>query len=77
MADRSVAVGDTLNKLRFEFNGTTEDIGDIQSVLDASGFIASSTDLAEAVVAINSELPEIKQDSFIFPGRVMALRRNR
>ena len=72
MADRSVAVGDTLNKLRFEFNGTAEDIGDIQSVLDASGFIASSTDLAEAIVAINSELPEIKQDSFIFPGRVMA-----
>ena len=37
MADRSVAAGDTLNKLRFEFNGTAEDIGDIQSILDASG----------------------------------------
>jgi hypothetical protein len=72
MADRSVAVGDTLNKLRFEFNGTAEDIGDIQSILDASGYIASSTDVVEAIVAINSELPEIKQDSFIFPGRVMA-----
>ena len=71
MADRSVAVGDTLNKLRFEFNGTAEDIGDIQSILDASGYIASSTDVAEAIVAINSELPEIKQDSFIFPGRTM------
>ena len=72
MADRSIAVGDTLNKLRFEFNGTAEDIGDIQSILDASGYIASSTDVVEAIVAINSELPEIKQDSFIFPGRVMA-----
>ena len=30
MADRSIAAGDTLNKLRFEFNGTAEDIGDIQ-----------------------------------------------
>ena len=27
MADRSIAAGDTLNKLRFEFNGTVEDIG--------------------------------------------------
>ena len=72
MADRSVAVGDTLNKLRFEFNGTAEVIGDIQNILDATGYIASSTDLAEAIVALNTELPEIKQDSFIFPGRVMA-----
>ena len=71
MADRSVAVGDTLNKLRYEFNGTAEDIGDIQSILDASGYIASSTDIAEAIVAINSELPEIKKDSFIFPGLTM------
>ena len=72
MADRSVAAGDTLNKLRYEFNATAEDIGDIQSILDASGYIASSTDVVEAIVAINTELPEIKQDSFIFPGRVMA-----
>ena len=72
MADRSVAAGDTLNKLRYEFNATAEDIGDIQSILDASGYIASSTDLVEAIVALNTELPEIKQDSFIFPGRVMA-----
>ena len=71
MADRSVAAGDTLNKLRFEFNGTAEDIGDIQSILDASGFIASSTDVVEAIVAINTELPEIKQDSFVFPTGTM------
>ena len=72
MADRSVAAGDTLNKLRFEFNGTAEDIGDISGITGASGFIASSTDVVEAIVALNTELPEIKQDSFIFPGRVMA-----
>ena len=71
MADRSVAAGDTLNKLRFEFNGTAEDIGDIQSILDASGFIASSTDVVEAIVALNTELPEIKQDSFVFPTGTM------
>ena len=71
MADRSIAAGDTLNKLRFEFNGTAEDIGDIQSILDASGFIASSTDVVEAIVAINTELPEIKQDSFVFPTGTM------
>ena len=72
MADRTVAVGDTLNYFRHEFNGTAEDVGDIADIVSASGFIASATDVVEAIVAINSELPEIKQDSFIFPGRVMA-----
>ena len=72
MADRTVATTDTFNDFRREVNGTARDIGDIADLLSASGFIASSTDLVEAVVAINSELPEIKQDSFIFPGRVMA-----
>jgi len=71
MADRSIAAGDTLNKLRFEFNGTAEDVGDIQDVLDASGFISSSTDLVEAIVAINAELPEITTDAFVFPTGTM------
>ena len=71
MADRSIAAGDTLNKLRFEFNGTAEDVGDIQDVLGASGFIASSTDLVEAIVAINAELPEITTDAFVFPTGTM------
>ena len=39
MADRSIAAGDTLNKLRFEFNGTAEDIGDITGITGASGII--------------------------------------
>ena len=67
MADRSVASTDTLNYFRHEFNATAADVGDIQSILDASSYIASSTDIAEAIVALNSELPEITTDSFVFP----------
>ena len=72
MADRSVATTDTLAVFRRELNGTAADIGTIADVLSASGYIASSTDIVEAIVAINTELPEIKTDAFIFPGRVMA-----
>ena len=71
MADRSVLTTSTFNDFRREVNGTARDIGDIADLLSASGFIASSTDLAEAIVAINTELPEIKTDAFIFPGRTM------
>lgn len=67
MADRSVASTDTLNYFRHEFNATAADVGDIQSILDASSYIASSTDIAEAIVALNTELPEITTDSFVFP----------
>ena len=35
MADRVVNTTDTLNYFRHEFNGTAEDVGDIQSILDA------------------------------------------
>ena len=72
MADRSIATTDTLATFRREFNATCRDIGTIADVLSASGYIASSTDIVEAIVAINTELPEIKTDAFIFPGRVMA-----
>ena len=72
MADRSVLTTSTFNDFRREVNGTARDIGDIADLLGASGFIASSTDVVEAIVAINSELPEIKTDAFIFPGRVMS-----
>ena len=71
MADRVVAATDTLNYFRHEFNGTAADVGDIQSVLDASSFIASSTDVIEAIVALNSELPEITTDAFVFPTSTM------
>ena len=67
MADRVVASTDTLNYFRHEFNGTAIDVGDIADILSASSFIASSTDVVEAIVAINSELPEITTDAFVFP----------
>ena len=72
MADRSIALTNTLNDFRRELNGTAADVGDIQDLIDGSGFIASATDVVEAIVLINTELPEIKTDAFIFPGRVMA-----
>jgi len=71
MADRSVATTDTFNDFRREFNGSARDIGDISNLLSASGYIASSTDVIEAIVAINTEIPEIKTDAFTFPGRTM------
>ena len=71
MADRSVAATNTLNYFRHEFNATAIDVGSIQSILDASGFIASSTDVVEAIVAINTELPEITTDAFVFPTGTM------
>ena len=71
MADRSVASTDTLNYFRHEFNATAADVGDIQAVLDASSYIASSTDVIEAIVALNAELPEITTDAFVFPASTM------
>ena len=71
MADRSVAATDTLNDLRREFNGSARDIGEIADVLSASSYIASSTDVIEAIVAINAQVPEVKTDAFTFPGRTM------
>ena len=71
MADRVVASTDTLNYFRHEFNGTAADVGDIQSILDASSYIASATDVVEAIVALNPELPEITTDAFVFPASTM------
>ena len=53
MADRNIAVGDTLNKFRYEFNGTAEDIGVIATLTGTSGIIADATDVIEAVVLLN------------------------
>jgi len=71
MADRSVAATSTMNDLRREFNGSARDIGEIADILSASSYIASSTDVIEAIVAINTEVPEVKTDAFTFPGRTM------
>ena len=68
MADRSIAAGDTLNKLRFEFNGTAEDIGDISVLQGTSGIIADATDVVEAIVLLNPDLTTISTDNHIFSG---------
>ena len=71
MADRSVATTDTLAVFRREVNSNAADIGDIADIVSASGFIASSTDIVESIVAVNSELPEITTDAFTFPSGSM------
>ena len=71
MADRSVATTDTLETFRTTFNSLAGDVGDISSLTGASGIIASSTDVIEAILAINTEVPEVKTDLFTFPGRTM------
>ena len=49
MADRNIGLGNTLNEFKTELNGTAADVGDIADILSASSFIASSTDLVEAI----------------------------
>ena len=66
MADRSVAISDTLNTLRTTYNSTATDVGSIASLTSASGTIASSTDIVEAVVAINTEIAALKAGTSVF-----------
>ena len=42
-----------------------------KAILDASSYIASATDVVEAIVALNPELPEITTDAFVFPASTM------
>ena len=62
MADRSVQPSNTFEQLRTSYNGTAQDVGDIASLLGASGIIASSTDIVEAVVALNNSINNIDVD---------------
>ena len=71
MADRSVATTNTLNYFRHEFNATARDVGSIQSVLDASGIIASATDISEAIPLINTDLTAITTDANVFTGDII------
>ena len=66
MADRSVAISDTLNTLRTTYNSTATDVGSIASLTGASGTIASSTDIIEAIVAINTEVAALKAGTSVF-----------
>ena len=71
MADRVVAATNTLNYFRHEFNATAIDVGSIQSVLDASGIIASATDISEAIPLINTTLTAITTDANVFTGDII------
>ena len=66
MADRSVATTDTLETFRTTYNSTAGDVGDISSLTGASGIIASSTDIVEAIVAMNTEVTAIKEGTAVF-----------
>ena len=54
MADRSVLTSNSFETFRTTFNSTASDVGDIANLLAASGTIASSTDVVEAIVALNA-----------------------
>ena len=71
MADRSVAVTDTLETLRTTYNLTAADVGDISSLTGASGTIASSTDVVEAVVAMNTEIAALKAGTSVFETKIV------
>ena len=71
MADRSVAVSDTLETFRTTYNSTAGDVGDIASLLNATGTIASSTDIVEAVVAMNTEIAALKAGTSIFETKIV------
>jgi len=66
MADRTVAASDVLDTLRTTYNLTAADVGDIASLTSASGIIASSTDIVEAITAINTEVNAIKAGTAVF-----------
>jgi hypothetical protein len=68
MADRVVAATNTLNYFRHEYNATSLDVGEIQSILDATGIIASATDVVESVTLLNTDLTAITTDAHIFGG---------
>ena len=70
MADRSVAISDTLNTLRTTYNSTAGDVGDIASLTSASGTIASSTDIVEAIVAMNTEIAALKAGTSVFETKI-------
>ena len=66
MADRTVAASDVLDTVRTTYNSTAADVGDIASLTGASGIIASSTDIVEAITAINTEVNAIKAGTAVF-----------
>ena len=70
MADRNVVSTATLDTLRTTYNSTAGDVGDIGSLTSASGVIASSTDVVEAITAINTEVNAIKAGTAVFETKI-------
>ena len=62
MADRQVLPSNTFEQFRTSYNGTAQDVGDIANLLGASGIIASSTDVVEAIVALNNSVNNLDVD---------------
>ena len=62
MADRQVLPSNTFEQFRTSYNGTAQDVGDIANLLGASGIIASSTDVVEAIVALNNSINTLDVD---------------
>ena len=71
MADRSVATTDTIETLRTTFNSLAGDVGDIADLLSATGTIASSTDVVEAVTAMNTEIAALKAGTSVFETKIV------
>ena len=71
MADRTVAVTDTLETFRTTFNSLAGDVGDIADLLSATGTIASSTDVVEAVTAMNTEIAALKAGTSVFETKIV------
>ena len=71
MADRTVAVTDTLETFRTPYNSTAGDVGDIADLLSATGTIASSTDIVEAVTAMNTEIAALKAGTSVFETKIV------
>ena len=71
MADRSIGVTDTLETLRTTYNSTAADVGDIADLLSATGTIASSTDIVEAVTAMNTEIAALKAGTSVFETKIV------
>ncbi len=71
MADRTVATTDTLDTLRTTYNSTAADVGSIASLTGASGTIAASTDIVEAIVAMNTEIASVKDGTSIFETKIV------
>ena len=57
--------------MRTTYNSTAGDVGDIADLQSATGTIASSTDIVEAVVAMNTEIAALKAGTSVFETKIV------